>query len=471
MSNKLPPNFFELYHEYVADTEPPPNFHAWSAIGAVGALLGKKCYIPQGHFTVFPNTYIVLVGHPGTRKSTAMNIAKRLVRLVETVPVAAESGSREGLLDDMSKNKVDMGLNRGAVPYWQSAAFVTEMQEFLGGKHINQAMVGFLTAIWDESYYKERTRKGGEVIIHNPYFTLLGCCTPNWMNEKLKQDVITDGFSRRAIFALEDKLNKLNAWPESTPRQLEILALLQNEAIRIHQMVGQFRLTPEARAVYDAAYLGNMEDAKKFSDKVQSYFTSKHVLVLKISMAISAALNSSLMITKEQIDMALKFLSQSERALDTVFAGVGRNELKSYADKVLHRIQLAGDLGISKGTLMGICYDDLQMTELSEIVEVLTRSGQVRMVSTVSQGEPVLVATQKIELPPAERLLLEASQLKPFDVKTRVGPLVSAPTHLLDPKTAQHLTHQAQMKQQTAAGLLLKGRPLPNAVLPQDFSK
>jgi hypothetical protein len=197
------PNFFELYARYTDRTEPPPNFHAWSAVGAISALLGKKCQIPQGHWTIFPNLYIVLVGSPGTRKSTAMNIAKKLVRLVSEIPIAAESTSREALIDFMATSRVMCTSNGADISYWQASSFGTELEQFLGGKHINQAMVGFLTAIWDESIFVEQTRKGGTVTINNPYFTMLGCCTPGWVTEKLKNDVITDGFSRRVIFALE----------------------------------------------------------------------------------------------------------------------------------------------------------------------------------------------------------------------------------------------------------------------------
>ena len=75
-------DIFALYQDFTKRTEPPPNYHAWSLIGAISALLGKKCYIPQGHFTVFPNLYIVLVGQAAMRKSTALNIAKNFVRKV-----------------------------------------------------------------------------------------------------------------------------------------------------------------------------------------------------------------------------------------------------------------------------------------------------------------------------------------------------------------------------------------------------
>lgn len=466
------PNFFSFYEDYVKDTEPPPNFHAWSAISAISAFLGKKCYIPQGHFTVFPNLYVVLVGDPGTRKSTAMNIAKKLVRLIPEVPIAPESSTREALIDDMANNKVVASLHNRDVSYWQSSAFVTEMQEFLGGKHINQSMVGFLTAIWDEPVFKERTRKGGEVVIHNPYFSMLGCCTPEWMNTKLKQDVITDGFSRRTIFALESELNCLNPWPASTPDQIENLAKMEIEARRIFDISGTFDMTKPAREYYDEKYRSTREEAKKFSEKVQNYFTSKHILALKIAMCLSAGVSSHRIISSQIIKLAFKFLEQSERSLDQVFSGVGRNELKAHADKVYSRICEAGENGLTERELLASSYDDVNMMEFKEILETLQRQGKITSrYGATAQDELRLTAVKTAKLLPVAPLLKLAGQLSPGS-----EPLSGETTSFdiarhLDPITERLLAHQKQKKDETAAGKLLKGKPAQDSVEPPNPSE
>lgn len=458
------PNFFDFYDDYTKDTEPPPNFHAWSAMGALSALLGKKCYIPQGSFTVFPNTYIVLVGTPGTRKTSAMNIAKRLVRLVEKVPIAPESSTREALIDEMSGNKVVASYKGRDISYWQSSAFVSELQEFLGGKHINASMVGFLTAIWDESIFKERTRKGGEVVIHNPFFSMLGCCTPGWMNEKLKQDVITDGFSRRTIFALEEELNTLNPWPVSSPEQLEQLTLLSNEAKRVAEITGEFILSKKAYEYYAAKYIATREEAKAFSEKIQSYFTSRHILALKLAMCISAGIDSMRNISEETMMLAYKFLEQSERHLDQVFAGVGRNELKAYSDKVLAFVQ-AAPKGVTKGDMLMQFSGDIRHPELLEIIEVLGSSGQITSagasLQSHVQGELRFRAVAPRKSAPAVNLLKLARRVALCREPMMAESSSFALARHLDPATERLLTRQLTAKEQTGSGLLLKGKRPP----------
>ena len=74
-------NLFDMYFKYVEGTEPPAVFHRWAIIGAVGAMLGRQVWFPFGSSRLFPNKYIMFVGDPGTRKSTAIKRATKLISL------------------------------------------------------------------------------------------------------------------------------------------------------------------------------------------------------------------------------------------------------------------------------------------------------------------------------------------------------------------------------------------------------
>ena len=452
------PNFFSLYNDYTKHTEPPTNYHAWSAIAALSALLGKKCFIPQGHFTVYPNLYIVLVGDPAMRKSTALNVAKNLVRSVERVPIAPESSTREALIDDMSKNKVDWALQGRDLSYWQSSAFVGELEQFFGGKHINQQMVGFLTAIWDEPMFKERTRKGGEVVINNPYFSMLGCCTTSWMNTKLQQDVISDGFSRRTIFVYGNELRLLNPWPESTDEEIELFRKLQEESKRIFSIGGLFQFTKEAREIWDSQYVSNRDQAKKFSQKVQHYFSSKHVLAQKIAMCISAAVRNDRVVDSHVLNMAFRFLSESEKTLDSVFSGVGRNELKAISDTVYGWIEKAGEQGITHRELLSIAFDHVNMTEFKEILVTLLEQGKVRSAIQRDVGLPIYYAVQLKQHSQAVSLLELASRIKISTESPISQSSSSKAIHLIDPATELLLARQQKQGELLKTGILHQGK-------------
>ena len=442
--------------------EPPPNFNAWCAIGAISALLGKKCFIPQGHFTTFPNLYIVLVGPPATRKSTAMNVLKKMLRGVAKVPLAPESATRESLIDDMARARVEWNLLGKDISYWQATAFVTELEQFIGGKHINDAMVKFLTAIWDEPFFKERTRKGGEVTIHNPYFTMLACCTSSWINEKLQADVISDGFTRRTIFVNEQDLNCLNPWPEDGPREEELNGLMLKDALRIFNIAGKFHFTPEARAYYDALYMNQRKMAEDHIPQLEHYFSSRHILLQKVVMCLSAAHRSDRIVDSSTLRLANDFLLETEKSLDRLFAGVGRNELAPIAARITDILAEQGSL-TEMGIFSKLTYASASFNEFRELLDTLVACGDVRRLEFGSGSSPsggLLEYELSKERPKriVVNLLEKASRLKVSSEKLPEGTELSGTPPDLAPATEQLLQNQAQKKADHAQGVLLRGK-------------
>ena len=450
------PNLFKLYHSFTKRSEPPANFHAWSVIAMISAALGKKCFIPQGHFTVFPNLYIVLVGDAGSRKTTAMDTAGNLLSLIN-IPRAPDSATRESLIDDMAANKVSAKVGGKEVVYSQATAFVSELHEFLGGKHINHQMVMFLTAIWDRIEYKERTRKGGVVSITNPYFTLLGCCTPNWMNSNLKQNVISDGFARRTIFVLENEIENAVAWPELHEEEAKLLPILKHQIERIHKLGGKFYLTDEAREMYIKVYPTFRLKGEKFSDKVKTYFSSKHVLLLKICMCMSAAMRNDRIVDTSILRLAMSFLDESEKSLEQVFGDVGRNELKAFLTRVFNYITAKGTCFMQDILNSGI-YDDINKMELEEVVKVLEEQGRISWKSESFSGPPICRPVQSAKPDKARNLLELAGRTVPSASEKTSDLQVSGEEYRLDPVTEQLLAQKTLREVVRNNGVLYRGK-------------
>ena len=101
MSTSKKPSLFDLYFEYVKDTGPPLIYHRWSLIASVGAFLGRQYWFPFGDFRIFPNCYIMLIGNPGTRKSTAIKMAKKILSQAGYDKFPAERTTKEKFLLDL----------------------------------------------------------------------------------------------------------------------------------------------------------------------------------------------------------------------------------------------------------------------------------------------------------------------------------------------------------------------------------
>ena len=446
-------NFIEAYHQYVDNTEAPSNFHFWTAMSTVSALLGRKCYVPQGYFTIFPQLYVVLVGPPGLKKSSALNAGKNLLRSLEKFPLAPEATTREALLEVMGENKMEYQVNGKPLTYYQASIFASELSEFIGGRHINQSMMSFLTAVWDEPYFEYRTKNKGTVKLPSPYLTLLAATTPGWITSNLKSDIITDGFARRTIFVFEDSRHKLVDWPETTEKESEAYRVLKREIQRIHSIGGQFSLTEEAREAWREFYISLQEKVLDKDETVQSYYSSKHVLVLKLCMCLSACFRSDRIIDSELLVLAQKCFADTEKNLEKVFSGLGRNELKQYQVKILDKIVAAGEKGISKRELTAQFYRDVNLNELLETLQSLEESGQIVMTASVPGQPPVFKAKNAKKDEPRVNLLELASRYRPKKEK----PLVSSSV-VINPIEEKQEAVQQKLNEQFAQGVLLKAK-------------
>jgi len=291
-------------------------------------------WIEQGYFKVFPNLYCVLVGPAGNRKTSAMSIAKQLLRELKSVPFSAESVTKEKLVMDMFEQERIIGTlpeqHKAQNTYSPMTIMVTELSEFLGPSSIG--MINFLTTIYDQDFYECRTKNKGDVLITGPYLNLLACTTPEWITTYLRTDVISGGFSRRAIFVLEtDKAGRI-PFPEVTPQAKAAWQRVVEHAQRLAQVAGPFIWDPAAKAFYSDWYK-NLEMPK--DETIIGYYETKHMQLLKISMLLALSEETDRILRTHHLQAGLELLKLAEENLLRVFQGIGRNELNAAAQKVL----------------------------------------------------------------------------------------------------------------------------------------
>jgi hypothetical protein len=76
-----------------------------SILPVVGALLGRRVYMPWGASKVYPNIFALLVGKPGDRKSSTIQIAGRIAReCLTTNGIMPHVFSPESMFDEYYEN-------------------------------------------------------------------------------------------------------------------------------------------------------------------------------------------------------------------------------------------------------------------------------------------------------------------------------------------------------------------------------
>ena len=197
---------------------------------------------------------------------------------------------------------------------------------------------------------------------------LLACTTHNYITTKLRDDVITDGASRRFHWILDERSSTRNSEPERPPLDQVLVDRLK----LVRKMVGPFEWSDDGKAAYKEWYDKN--DRKDFG--LTGYGTTKNVKIEKMSMLFAASERLEKVIRAADIEMSLELCALMERNLSKVFEGVGRNVLNAAASSLIFHISSKGGRTLETSARQYM-YRQINAREFDEVLNHLVRCHRV----------------------------------------------------------------------------------------------
>jgi len=419
----LQSKYLRNYLEAVEDTESPRLFHVWAALSAVSASLGRRCWLPFGPAVIYPNQFVLLVGHPGTRKSAAMNFARKRVSNATNVRFAPQdtSGQRQGLVKAMGatpdermelngrplSEDEDLGLGvsiddlmnvtDGKTPEEAVASqdkhhmYVAtgEFTQLIGQN--NFQMLQFLLGMWDGDEY-EYQLKNEFIKLENPLMNILGCTTPASIAASMPNAADGQGFLSRVILVNGSEKYKLVPRPTvpDSAKLLEIEATLTKINTDFH---GAFTESPAAFKFSEELY----SYAPQIVDsRFASYVQRRYTHLLKLGM-ILAACRKSMQIEVEDYEEAQEILRITEMEMPDALGQFGLSLLSQVKQDVLEFIRRV-DGPVPLKTIRSVYHKDVKMRELDELLgDLLTANLLVReqVNKTGEAGEIIFMAVKQ----------------------------------------------------------------------------
>jgi hypothetical protein len=412
-------SFLNDYLEMVEDTESPRIFHIWSAIFAVASALGRRCYLPFGTFDVFPNHYVLFVGTPGTRKTTAANIGKKVIKQATGVRFAPSDtgGQRQGLIlalqgpsaegtefldgaqlasknDGLSSlsdlmeitNQPDEETLQQFVDQADKhhiAIIASEFSRIIGVN--NMSMMDFLGERYDGEDYEYQT-KTTHVRLKHTLINMLACTTPVSIANSLPPQAGGQGFLSRVILVYGAKKYKLV--PRPSAPNIELVGRIRDVLDFIYrEMSGGFGETPEAQRYCESLYGYNIE----ITDSRFGYYAERrHTHLLKLGMCIAASRGT---MTIDQVDYeeAHKILKATELGMPDALGEFGMNPLAQLKQEILESLR-ASMTPYPLEHIIAMFHRDARSSEIAEVVNDLIKTKQVMMQQTKS-GQRLISAT------------------------------------------------------------------------------
>jgi len=346
------------YLNLVEETEPPTIFQLWTGISSIAGVLGRKCYVQWGvgeHSFVYPNLYIVLVGPAGSRKGTAMRVGTKMLSQLG-VPLAPDVSTKEALAIELLGSQKEMWQKtkegQKYTLYSSLTAHCEELAAFLKVKDPDQIL-------WMLNWYDNldswgsKTKTSGNVVLQRPSLNLLGCITPDKLNE-LPNEVVTGGWASRTLFIYAKGRKRRISFP-IIPEAARLD--LQTRLEAIYTIEGEFTISKEAVERYEYWYEVEDEITEAHSRKFAGYYARRASQVRKLSMIMSAAREDTHLITREDIEEAIRVLREAEGEMGRVFSGHGAAKDSNVLDQILYFI--ADNKKTTKTELIQVFHMDL----------------------------------------------------------------------------------------------------------------
>lgn len=353
--------FLRTHLKYVENTESPRIMHVWSAIMAASAAMGRHVWLEVGIKKTYSNNFCLLVGPPGTRKNTAINLAVDLMEKHTKVKFAPDDtgGQRQGLIvaiqhsDDNKLKDLTQGLfdlDNFATNDTQSlksvkldlqgsdpdrhAMFIkaTEFGSFLGQGSVD--MTRFLIKMWDCETYKYALKKE-ELVLKDPLVNLLGGTTSSDLALLLPSEAIGQGFMSRIILVYAPKKekfvppSKILLGDEHKPYLISIYKYL------FEDLKGAMTKSLEAQEMEDDIYMQNI---RLQDSRFIHYSERRGDHLMKLAMVL-AATSKRTIITGEDFEEANALLIETEIYMSEALGEYGLSPLAQSRQKILEFIQ------------------------------------------------------------------------------------------------------------------------------------
>lgn len=346
MSLSEPEDFLDYYIQYVGETEVPTFFNRWAAIGLVSAWLKRDFYLSHGHFEIYPNHYLMLMGISATRKSTAIKVARGLLHDAGYTTIAAEKTSKEAMLMDMQAQCTPEGGEEGAddmfasfsaggdfepSPHMQTNLLIAadEFNDFIGINNLD--FISALGSLWDfKGIHRSRVKNGKSVAVPNPTISILGGNTPTGFAAAFPPEALGQGFFSRLILIHQDPTFKRITFPKRPDESYkkELIEFMYEMKVRV---VGQALLSEEAQDTIDKIYKSWVVLP---DPRFAAYSNRRLTHLLKLCL-VMAACRLDTEITSRDVFKANTILTQAELNMPRAMGEFGAAKNSKVTDSIM----------------------------------------------------------------------------------------------------------------------------------------
>jgi hypothetical protein len=350
-------------------TDTPVEFSLISGMCALSTALGNSLWYETWGQRVYPHLWAVLVAPSSFwRKSTAINMAERLVAEAEESRVLPSDFSREKFLEELSVRPV------GMLSLKDFGGFLANLgRDYMAGTR------EMMTELYDGPEMYSRALKGKTYVVRRPAITLLAATTLDWLESRITEGDLRGGFLGRFLF--------VTATDKASPKGLTggmdgLIRMHLRDDLRAlaETPESEVRLTRPARELLDTWLAGwedevtsshHATDLTGFAVRLQIYVL-KFAVIYRASTVVRDEPGSVVEIGIEPLRSAIAYC----RVLWANVTALIDEEIAVSADaKQLRRIKRGIGAGITRSELLKV--SKLAARDFDKYLDTLVQTGEV----------------------------------------------------------------------------------------------
>jgi hypothetical protein len=381
--------------ELTSELRTTPEFRLWSAISAVAAGLERRVFTEIMGRPAYPNMYIVLIGKPGSGKTTAIMEARGIVRRFNPIILTPPRITNSAFITLLSKE----GLTRrpltvSGAPYFHHSVtgMIDEMSVFL--REGDREFQDDLADLFDNpEVWENRTQIRQREPVTNAWFNLICGTTPSKFPKIVTPESFDQGFASRLILVYSDNTLDAPLWggknqAESDDKRTRREALqsdLVHDFEQIGQAQGEFIWSKEARAFFEDWYSRGLTPYPMDS-RLEDYCSRRVLHVAKLAMIVCASERDEMIITLDDIKAAKKILLDVESRMHKAIEDIGSNPILQATQKTVKFISRQYELRRTPVPEYEIRQILIKEVPTHLVAQVLDGIANAKMVSSI--GDP-----------------------------------------------------------------------------------
>jgi hypothetical protein len=356
------------YAEYARFVEIPLAYSLCCGLVVLGTALGRRVYVQEGHFNVYPNLSTLLIGPPARlHKSTAVNMAKKLVISANLAPIFPDKITPEALITELTES--------GPLQFIGAS----ELSMFFGKQKYNEGLIPVFLKMLDteDVPVKVKSIARSTEYLEGVTLCMIGGSTMTLLTDSSAKEVTGSGFLSRFLPIVEEETQRCFPFPMRSEAIHENRLMLTLE--RMKSMSGEVSFEPKAHQWYDGWYRERWKQHQSITeDDLLQCMGRGAVHLKKIATLIHLADHKDFQICIRCLEAANTLLAYSEARLPRIIKAVNTNQRSEETECVLSQLRKNGGAMDHSRLLRSLSSKGIDAARLKALLDTLKQSQEIR---------------------------------------------------------------------------------------------